>query len=230
MRSEEIMINAISTINTSFRGHKNTTVPVTQKHMDIVSDGINKGMIEQLESLGLINKPMLKKVQKAIASRDAQISAKSVDTVFDIIKYPRYMIEQKDNGYWFETESRFDYREPVQNYAKGKKYCTPVFSREREYAVALDNIAKNGRPEDYKRLEKLLKKLFGAKQMMNHVDNLRKINETTRLHFCIPQEGNFGKLIPLNRQSAFQFVSDTLLVPLKAMLDTAAHKAAKTVR
>ena len=224
------MINAVTTLNIGFRGHKESGVPVTQKHIDIITDPARRGVIEQLDNMGLINKSMLQRVKKAAILQEAQISAKNADTVFDIVRHPRFMVEQKDNGYWFETESKYDYKKTVQNYASGQKYSTPVFSREREYKKALENLAKKGRPEDISRLEKLMKQMESAKPLFDHVETLRKINKDMRLHFCIPQEGGFGKLIPLNRQNAFQFVSDALYAPLKAMFEAAARKLPKTIK
>ena len=150
------MIKAISSVNISFKGGNSNSVPVTQKHIDMLT-GINGNLITELDNMGLINKTMLQRVKKAAAQQDARIASKSVDTVLDIIKHPRYLIEQRDNGYWFETESKYDFRELVQNYANGEHYSTPIFSRAREYADALENITKKASVADLKRLEKLVK-------------------------------------------------------------------------
>lgn len=224
------MISPISSADISFSGQKAKTYPVTQKHINIVTDSTNTHLLEELDNLGLINRQMMARVKKEAALRDARSVERSIEKVADIISHPRYAIESRDNGYWFETESKYNPQDTVQSYMKGKNYTTPVFSREREYALALDNVAKKGSPKDCERIVKMFKKYSAASQTFDYVQNLRNIDKTTKLHFCIPQDGTFGKLIPLNRQNAFQFVSDTLVAPLKACAETLLARAKQSVR
>ena len=211
-----MIVNSIS--NSNFMGQKPSRQTITPAHIAAVTTDVHSGYLEQLEALGLINKPMLKKVRKAAAAERAKSTAQSIATVAEILKHPRFVVAQRDNGYWYETEDPHNFRERLQNYAPGKKYHTVEFSREREMAVALKNISENGSIQDYKKAAEAFKNAVESGIIAKHEKTLAAINKETPLSLCTKREGAFGVLKPLNKRGIRSFVDNSLLAPAKEML------------
>lgn len=212
-------ISTISETHSTFKGKNNTLPVVTPKHITIVNSDINKGLIAQLDSLGLINRAMLAKVRKAIAIETEKSTARSLATIDDILKHPRFTIEQRDSGFWFKTEDPHNFREMLDTYASGKTYTTPVFSREREYAAALQNIATNGSEKDCKKAVAIYNRALDSGLFEKHEKMLGAINKETRLQRCIPREGTYGLLQPFDKGTISEFVADSLILPAKRMFE-----------
>ncbi|MCR4881054.1 MAG: hypothetical protein K6A44_03785 [bacterium] len=234
-----MLVNSISDVNSNFRGQRVQKQKITPAHIAAVTSNIHSSYIEQLEGLGLMNKSMLQRVRKAAAVEKARSTAKSVDTIADILLHPRYEIVQRDNGYYYQYENPYNFREKLDAYAPGpQKYSTPIFSREREYARALENIAQNGNYSDFRRAIKITNTALAEGIFDKHEKTLAKINRTTKLSFCTPKVGTYGTLERFSRYNAALFVDNTLLLPLKnklfvpllSMLEEKLKTAGKTIR
>ena len=206
-----MLINSISPM-VNFKGQD-----ITARHIAALKGPFNnESYIKELDSLGLINRDMLKKVQAAAEAEREKSVASSIKTVMDVLKNPRYAIEKKDNGYILKMESPYNYRDTVESVAIGKEnFYAPVFVDENKYRCALENIRQNGVAEDARKLNAVIEKGVIGKYIKLHdgaVDALETLSGRT-LSVCLPQDNTFGIVKPMTPLDKRKFLAEKVFLP-----------------
>lgn len=217
------MINAISSVNTTFNAHRRENQPITQKHIDVVTDSVNVDVIRTLDKLGLMNRPLLYKVRKQAKIQMADSTAASVRTVVDILKNPEYVLEKRDNGYYYLYESPYNYKESLEGYAKGPKtYTTPVLARANEFRIALNNIAQNGTVEDARAFDAFAREcLTHNSAMKKHYKILNEFRKQGNLYDCHPVVGSYGIV---EEMRPTEYLDKYIFSPLIDVLDACSKR------
>ena len=206
-----MLVNAILPV-TNFKGQE-----ITARHINALKGPFNDGSyIKELDSLGFINRDMLKKVQAAAEAERERSVATSMEIVMDVLKNPRYAIEKGDNGYFTTVESPYNYRDTLECAVHGKeKFYAPVFVNEDEYRCALENIRQNGVAKDARKLNSVIDKGLIGKYIKLHdkaVDVLETLSGRT-LSVCLPQDNTFGIIKPMTPLDKRKFLSEKVFLP-----------------
>ena len=218
-----MLLNSVSNINTNLGRRVHMPSDVTAEQIATVTDSWKSDIIKSLEAQGLINKKMLIKVRKAAEAQKAINTANSINKVINVIEKPVYLLERRDNGYFYTYESPYDFRKNWEGYAIGpRKYSTPVLADHREYIIALENIRKNGNIEDIKFLSKFMKKNIASDITNTHIAAMEMLSKisSTMLSVCTPQKGSYGLVHPMDKKAMQAFVQENIFTPLCKTIDS----------
>ena len=169
--------------------------------------------IEYLDDLALINRPILKETKMLYEKKIKASCDESCKTLKNIIYDPKFSLVENDNGYFYKTESPYDWKDSIDGYSKGEPYTTLEFNQEFEFNKHLRNLAKNGTVND---AISLISFIYDAKDKA-----INKINHSANgksICVCVYfNKNSFGKIKEIN---ANEFFTKTIVVPVVNTIKT----------
>ena len=190
-------------------------LPKTPKRDCIDALSIVSGdIIKQLDSFGLINRATLNQYL-SYAEKERQLSCdKSLNIVKDLVSNLEITSQKCDSGYFYTTESPYNYKETIEGYAKGKSYNALYFKQEYAFKRNLKNLADNGTLEHAMELVKMLQ-CFKSQELKEIVSEA--INENNAQICTYKNVYSLGKL---TKQTPDNFIYNSLQTPIVNTIKT----------